>query len=304
MQEKEWSTENGTLLYEIENQEAVIVGWHGNGTEAAVPELLEGCPVRRVAKKAFLSKKKLRRVVLPASVWEVEDWAFAYCDNLREIVIPGLQVRFGKSVFLDCSSLEQIVPREGSGGLTDKTPVQDRARLLAAAVTKLDAYYLLDMENIGSREWLAKWDARMESVLSAPDEEGYSKQVLCGEEDYGSTDLGAFLNARRREKVRLALLRLLVSVGIEPHVRVRLQEYLLEHNKGCAGEETWEVIVTECGNKPEYYELFVDIGGMTEDNFDAILRDIGEEYPEMKAYFMRYKQKKIGCSDFFDGLSL
>ena len=42
-------------------------------------------PVRALAKKVFLSKKYLRSVVVPASVESVGDWAFAYCDSLREV---------------------------------------------------------------------------------------------------------------------------------------------------------------------------------------------------------------------------
>ena len=36
----------------------------------------------------------------------------------------------------------------------------------------MDASYLLDAKEAGSREWLGKWDARMLAILRAADDEG------------------------------------------------------------------------------------------------------------------------------------
>lgn len=295
MQEKELAIGGGSLYYEIRQKEVHITRLQGIVSEIRIPELIEGLPVTEIEKKAFLSKKYLRRVFLPDTIVQVGDWAFAYCDNLEQVEVPCGDIRFGKAVFLDCIRFHSLTIR-------GKEPIT--AALLAAAVTTAEAYYLLDIREAGSGEWLSKWDARMLTIIHGSDQEGYSKQILCGEEDYGSTDLDAYMNRKRKEKVRLMLLRLLYPEGLSREVQGELQEYLQAHTKGCDSEETWQVILTEHGNDREYYQLFAELGCMGKDNFDAIITDIGEEYPEMKAYFMRYKEENIGYSDFFADLDL
>ncbi len=295
MQEREIPLAGGSLRYEIRRGGVCVTGWHGLSGEVALPEQIEGTPVKVIGKKAFLSKKNLRRVSLPDSVEQIEDWAFAYCDVLEQVELPGGALRFGRAVFLECGKLKSLAVR-------GKSPLV--AALLAAAVTTAGAYYLLDSAEAGSREWLGRWDARMLAVLGTSDQDGYSKQVLCGEEDYGSTDLSAYMSSRRREKVRLLLLRLLYPDSMDPRARETAQNYLVAHTKGCESEETWRVLLEEHGDDREYYELFAELGCLTEENLDAVLADIGEEYPEMKAFFLRYRGEKMGYADFFDELTL
>lgn len=295
MQEKEIPIAGGSLYIEEKQKEAYITRFQGTAGEIRIPEQAEGLTVAGIGKKAFLSRKCLRRVILPDTVREIGDWAFAYCDNLEQVEMPCLALHFGRAVFLECGKLKALNIR-GKDQMT--------AALLAAAVSRMEAYYLLDIQEAGSREWLSKWDARMLTIIRKSDQEGFSKQVLCGEEDYGSTDLGAFVNNKRKEKVRLMLTRLLYPEGLDGQVREELQEYLRSHTKGCASEETWQVVLGEHGDDREYYGLFAELGCLREDNFEQILKDIGEEYPEMKAYFMRYKEEEIGYGDFFGGLEL
>ena len=296
MQEKQLEIEGGILYYELAGEKVHIVGYQGAGARVEVPTEIEGYPVTEIEKKAFLSKKNLHTIILPAMVEEIGDWAFAYCDGLVQISFPARKVRFGKAIFKECGRLRRIeigIPKE-----------EGIPELLAAAVRVMDAYYLLELPEVGSVEWLAKWDARLAAILQTPDQEGYSKQVLCGEEDYGSTDLEAFTSNKRKEKVRLAFLRLLYPWELSVSCKVELENYLRSHTKGQPGEETWLVLREEHGNDREYYELFSKLSCIHMENFDAILRDIGEEYPEMKVFFMRLREGQVCAEDFFAELEL
>ncbi|MBE5865881.1 MAG: hypothetical protein E7292_06695 [Lachnospiraceae bacterium] len=276
------------------------MAWESTG-EVRMPEEVDGRPVREIARKEFLSKKNLRKITVPACVTEVGDWAFAYCDNLHTAVFEGRPV-FGRAVFLECKGLRFLYV--GTTPENAESDAQAVAALLAAAVTVADAPYLLDAKEAGSAEWLQKWDARMQVILESPDTEGYSKQVLCGEEDYGSTDLTAYISNRRKWKVRLAFLRLLYPLGLGQSMRQLLESYLREHTKGCESEETWQVVLVEHGDERLYYQLFADLGCITEENFDGLLTDVREDKPELRAYLMRYKSEHFGISDFFGGLDL
>lgn len=295
MQEKELEIRGGSLYY-IRNADGVtITCLKGPAEEVLIPDEIEETPVTAVGKKAFLSKKNLRKVRLPDSVEEVGDWAFAYCDGLERVFLPGRAVRFGRAVFLDCGRL-RFLDMAGKN--------EDAAALLAAAVTTAQAYYLLEPETVGTGEWLAKWDARMMAVLHEDDGEGYARQILCGEEDYGSTDLNAYMNEKRKVKVRLALLRLRHPMGLTEETKKELTAYLQQHTKGCESEETWQVILSEHGDDNAYYRIFAQLNCVNADNFEALIADIGERYPEMKAFFMRYKEENIGYTDFFGDLQL
>ena len=305
MQEKELKLTGASLYYETEikqNKESVrITRFQGLGSQVEVPERIEGLPVTAVDRKAFLSKKNLRHILLPDTVEEIGDWAFAYCDHLTEVTFPHRAIRFGKAVFMECRELQCISVKEQ---LQRPAGPAFPGELLAAAVTAMDAAYLLDMEAAGTEEWLGKWDARLRSVLQVSDQEGFSRQILCGEEDYGSTDLTAYMSGRRKEKVRLSFLRLLYDQGLSSRLRQELEDYLRAHTKGKKSEETWQVILQEHGADREYYRLFAAADCVTEENLNDILTDIGEEYPEMKAYFLRYREETLGTADFFAELEL
>lgn len=372
MQELEFQIPEGSLYYCRQGRAVEITRYNGLAGHVEIPAALpweprdleisgekaEGHPghtlgdsglltVKSIAKKAFLSKKYLRSVTVPASVEEVGDWAFAHCDALREVHFGGRDVRFGKAVFLECPSLRAIrFPErtqsgaasaaedvagkpegvtgveegaaeglEGAAGAQENVTAAREApvkrpgtegisALLAAAVTQMESQYLLDGREAGSGEWLEKWDARMLTILRAADSEGYSKQILCGEEDYESTDLETYLSNSRKKKVRLLLLRLLHPAGLQPDHAEELKEYLLAHTKGCEHEETWQVVCTECGDRREFYELFAKLGCLTKENAPAVIAEIGEGYPEMKAFFLRYQSEHFGADDFFGGLEL
>ncbi len=301
MKEREYALPNGSLTYEIRKgnrgEEIVITGFSGLMSSLFIPEEIEGRPVAEIGRKAFLSKKRLRHLCLPSTLDKIDDWAFGYCSGLESVVLPNGPLTLGRAVFLECGNLKKLeVPRDDG----ENPP----AELMAAAVTFFEAYYLVDPVMAGEKEWLSKFDNRMLSYLHTDDHEGYAKQVLCGEEDYGSTDLEAFLNHRRRSKVRLLYLRLLNPIGLAEEVRGELKDYLLAHTKGCPSEEAWEVVREEHGEERRYFELFAELGCLTEESFDAVIQEIGEGCPEMKAYFLRVKEERIGYTDFFEGLAL
>lgn len=290
--EAQYLLPGGYLGYKIQNQEIEIIDSSALLGEARIPERIEGYPVTAIHKKAFLSRKYLQKVTLPETVCQVGDWAFAHCDRLKEISIGNPRVHLGKAVFLDCKELRFLY-------LPDKN--RTVAALFAGAVGLLKTEYLLNPLEAGSEEWFAKWDARAKELLLSKDESGYSKQVLCGEEDYGSVDLRAYKERARKKKVKVAFLRLLYPDALRPELKALLEQYLLTHTKGCESEETWKVLLEEYGNNSEYYKLFATLGCLTRENRAAVLEDIGEDHPEMKAYFMGFFGQE---GDFFDSLFL
>ena len=294
---REWEEGENAFQYEEINGKIKVLTWKGCGICASIPEEIKGAVVTAIGRKAFLSNKRIQEVYLPKGLCEIEEWAFAYCSRLAYVSLPQKNILFGKGAFLQCERLEQIETRVQGEDVENGT-----ARLLAAVVHKLDAPYLLVPEDAGEKEWLQKWDARMLQLLEAPDREGYSKTILCGEEDYGSMEnnLDYFLSEKRRSKVRLAFVRLLNDKELSEENREYLKSYVRAYTKGCRFEESWLVVKEEYGTQKTYYDLLWEVGALTEENFDAILCDMGNELAEMKAYLLKKKEEWFGSSSVFD----
>lgn len=296
---KNLETEQGSLAYEIVGETAAVINYSGRDTEIEIPETIEDFPVVWIGKKAFLSNKTLRKIVLPVCLAGIGDWAFAYCTNLTDVVMPYQQIEMGQGVFKECGRLMRIEDSKKAVGM-------DTAWLLAAAVNSLDAFYLFDLENAGTASWLAGWDARARMLMNLEDSDGFSKMLLCGEEDYGSkeNDLGYYMEQKRRGKVRLAMLRLMHDHGLGEKLRAELEAYLLTHIKGCETEETWRVVLEEHGDDRAYYDFLTKIGGVTEENFPGMMEDMGQRHTEMKAYLMRYHDSMRKEKDAFSQFDL
>jgi hypothetical protein len=299
----EMDTEHGALQYSVSRNGVCITGYRGKDSEVTIPAMIEGCPVTCLGKKAFLSNKMLKQITLPATVVRIEDWAFAFCGKLARILVPYHRIETGQGIFKDCPALEQIIDGQEETADLRKTDV---SYLLAAVMSRLDAFYLFDFENAGTAEWLMQWDARMQYLMQTEDAEGFSKMLLCGEEDYGSrdNDLGYYMEQRRREKVRLAMLRLMHDYELHQSVRTKLTEYLLSHVKGQDTEETWLVVLEEHGDDLRYYRFLTELGGVSRDNFQAMMEDMGERHTEMKAYLMNYHSLNHTEEDVFADFDL
>lgn len=284
------------FYYRIEENGISITGYDGKENEIEIPEYIEGKPVFKVAKKAFLSKKGLLEITLPETIEVLEEWAFGYCSSLEKVSLPKRKLVLGKGVFFSCTSLREICcPSEGEGG-------EHPWRLLGAVPVLMDAEYLLTPWEAEEEHWIEKWDARLFSLLDAKDDEGYSKVVLCGEEDL-NVNLEEFIKEKRQKKAQMAFIRLNNPYRLRSEVKEKLLTFVRGCTKGCESEAAWE-IVKEHGEERAYFEIFAKTGCLTEENFDAVLEDLGQSHAEMKAYFMRYREEYMKKEDFFDTLSL
>lgn len=307
----------GDFTYRIAGENVVITGYDGRADELEIPALIEEKPIMTIGKKAFLSCKSLLKVTLPETIEVMEEWAFAYCSSLQSVVLPKKKIEFGKGVFFHCNSLQEIravefeedtVERGGEVGNIQDATVEDVQnhlnpwKLLGVVPVLMDAEYLLAPWEAEETHWIEKWDARMLNVLNAEDGEGYSKVVLCGEEDL-SASYEEFVEKKRQMKAQLSFIRLMNPYCLKAEIEQQLLTYVRTHTKNCESEAAWEV-AKQHGDEKIYFEIFAETGCLSEENFDAVLEDLGQYHAEMKAYFIRYKENYMKKEDFFDSLSL
>lgn len=293
----------------VAGEESVTVMMHqGHGGFLTIPAYMDvegrDIPVTAVGKKAFLGASGLRQVILPETLIRLEDWAFAQCEHLAVVIIRRENAAealdkaldrglFGKGVFDDCAKLAHICIG------TEKTDAC--SALLGAVPYRLNAEYLLWDKDIGSPEWCNKWDNQLSAFLDERDEAGYTSVVLCGEEDIQRSK-SEFVSDKRRRKCALCLMRLLydkeLSASALGSVKDKFADYIRNHCKGAKTEEAWEVLLSDFGDRMEYYNLFAELRCVTDDNIDAMLLDMGEQHTEAKAYLIDYKQTRLGKDIF------
>lgn len=301
----EWNVNGGSIYYRKEAEGIYITRYRGRIKELIIPDRIEDTLVVGIKKKSFLGCKSLQFVKLPSYLSNMEEWAFAQCSFLETVVMPKRDIVFGQGVFFKDKRLRHLYLFEENGSLPKMFSAEETqyADLFAASLQVLKADYLLNPLAVGTKEWIDKWDFRMLTILHEEDEEGYHKMVLCGEEDL-SANFEEYLAENRRRKARLSFIRLLNPIGMAAETKDELVKYLQEHTKGCESEAAWEVVSKEFGDERPYFELLLELGCITNDNFDGMLSDLGDRHAETKAYLINHREEHIGTEDFFDSLML
>ena len=264
--------------------------------QLVIPGDIDGYVVYGIGKKAFLGSH-ITAVVIPGSVREMEDWAFAQCAALKNVFFESetAECTLGKGVFDDCVRIQNIFLR----GRGEKS----LAALFATLPVKLSGEHLMTAGDVGSTEWFAKYDARLVAFLREDNHEGYTTLVLCGEEDIMRSPDG-YVSDKIMRKAALCFTRLMHDKYLDEETRKIYTDYILSYNKGCVTDEAWQALLSEFGDDIEYFRLFTDMGGVTADNLDEILVDMEDKNAEAKAYLIKYRQSKLCVQDAFSMFQL
>ena len=286
-----------SLYYEQKEDHIVIVEGSHNIEYARIPEEIDGLPVTKIFKKAFLACKLLKEVSLPDTVEEIGDFAFALCDHLSLIRFPRKELKLGQNIFKNDNELAEIVV----GG------DEKASALLAASPVVMNADYLIDTLNAGSAEWYKMWDQKLVDLLGRKDDEGYHLYVLCGEEDL-HFDYDQYIVYIQEKKSGLCMLRLLHATNISNQVKDKLVNCLAEHVKeeNCnekGSNPVFDYLIKNHGNDEIYYEMLINEGIITKDNKERLIILLGDRFPQAKAYLIN-SFNSAGESDFFDGMEL
>ena len=290
--EKEIFFPEGSLVFDEKGGELALSRVVGNFSSVTVPESADGgAAVTSVLKKAFLGKRTIRKIILPDCVRSIGDFCFAHCINLSEVEMPSCSV--GEGIFTGCKSLMKIT----LPGLTE-----DMSVLIAGAVRNGAPSHLTDTSKI-SDDFLTKWDAWAISVLDSPDDEGFLNQILCGEEDYGSSDKGAYESSRRVMKASLSMLRLLYPENLSDRASDIFIGYIRDHKMGGPrGSESW-IAVRDLYPDKKHFDLLSSLGCVDDSNRDMMIRELGDDKQELKSLLVKSSGEE--ASDrFFSSLEI
>ena len=278
-------TESGILSYTIENGKACITGFAGTGPVLAIPETVGAAVVCGIGKKAFFGDRNLQQIILPNTIEWIGDWAFCNCVQLRSIEFPCRPVSLGKGLFARDKRLYEITCESANkrGDFPE--------RLLAAAVTLMDAEYLLDTTRAGSSEWYGQLDNRVLSLLTEPAENALKDLVYCAEEDMGAKQ-EACLKEQEGRKAYMALLRLAYPEHLEKETEKKLTAFLLDSD-GLQTQSAWETVKRANGKEQLLFcDIILKINGIREENLTSVLEDLSDAFVELKAYLLKAWERR------------
>lgn len=78
-------------------------------TEIAIPEAINGIPVKAISPNTFNCKSIITAIKLPRQLVSIGDYAFNSCTSLEKIVIPSKVEKIGIMAFSSCAELKSIV---------------------------------------------------------------------------------------------------------------------------------------------------------------------------------------------------
>lgn len=78
-------------------------------TEIAIPEAINGIPVKAISPNTFNCKSIITAIKLPRQLVSIGDYAFNSCTSLEKIVIPSKVEKIGVMAFSACAELKSIV---------------------------------------------------------------------------------------------------------------------------------------------------------------------------------------------------
>jgi len=95
--------------YTIEDGEATITSYKGDGGAVIVPDTLDGFPVTAIGFAAFQLHQCLSRVILPNSLVTIWGHAFSGCYGLTSVILQENLVTIGHHAFFACHALDRVI---------------------------------------------------------------------------------------------------------------------------------------------------------------------------------------------------
>ena len=85
-------------FYRLSQKELKVTKYTGTEKNVVIPSEVDGAKVTIIERSLF-RKAEFESVTIPSSIYEIQDYAFAECKNLKEIVIPEGVENIGEYAF-------------------------------------------------------------------------------------------------------------------------------------------------------------------------------------------------------------
>lgn len=262
-----------------------------------------------IGTKAFLSCRQVEKLILPETLEQVEDWAFAHMKGLQEISFPAKEILFGKKVFLGCDALQKVALTFGEG------PVQSQYEGIPYFLASV---FRLSMDGIhgelsnlrlagdaeGQWRWLARYDEALAVYLMRSDDYDFEPAFIgwFDVEDVDDQRIG-YMTEQKKKKIALAFQRLLYPKRISEETEMLLGKYLMEK----VPSQVLELMKdTDSGfaKDVKYFQVWRRLGGFELYSPKFLLEQLEDGDPEVRSFLLECELEEKTGEDFFESLEL
>ncbi len=299
------------LMCEADGHTLAVKEAKGDSVNLTIPEAVtvddKKFTIDKIEKKAFLGKKNLKELHIEAPVSFVGDWAFSQCTHLKRLYFDNSDenLTFGRAVFEGCERMQAIKIGKMEQGIS---------YLLGSCANRFNGGFLLKDSDIGSEGWCHRYDLALLNFLSQSDFEGYSDRALCGEEDISYDEIGSidgemsgedmsYIMSVAKNKCYLCFLRLMNDDYLKNETRDKLVVYISNRAFGEKNPAAWLSLKEFFFDKLEYFKLYMDLIKPDRDLVNAMIKDLGEELFEARAFLIE-AEAPSGNDAFFDDMML
>ena len=93
------ATEESEFEYEVSNSQVTITACYSEATKVEIPSKIKGYPVTKIDEYAFAFCENLKSVSIPNTVTHIKDYAFSSCVKLTSITLPSNLLYIGEGAF-------------------------------------------------------------------------------------------------------------------------------------------------------------------------------------------------------------
>ena len=103
---------------EVEETDAAVTGFTGEGTTLYLPRTWEGRTVSSVNANAFKDKTQIKTAIIPDSITAMGASAFGNCKNITKVIIPvDFKYTYDSAPFYGCTGVTEIYYTKGQTGI-------------------------------------------------------------------------------------------------------------------------------------------------------------------------------------------
>lgn len=250
-----------------------------------------------IKKKEYMGSL-IDKAYVTADTKNIGNWAFAYCDKLKEIWLPANMISMDKSVFLDSNSVNRIVVYERM--LSGYRVCESESYLLGMELANWYEQMEYNFKEVGSDSWYIAFDRKLYEYVKSDDGKGFNPFLAGGEEDYDDplNNIDYYKQVVRTKKVAGILERLLIDKELEGSYKDYFVGYLQDNF-----EEALEVLKAKKEEAYRYLRVYIKNAGIDKQKADkALLTLTGIEYAECKAVLL--DEVNSSSDDIWDNFSL
>ena len=132
--------------YKAYDDYVIITKYSGNDAEVSVPATINGIPVTKIGKYAFVNCSELQKIELSSGIVSIDEGAFYNCSSLTDVTFPKSLTELGDAAFGGCTALQKFSVASGNTAFSVSDGIlydASRTKLLVYPAGRTDTEFII-----------------------------------------------------------------------------------------------------------------------------------------------------------------